>query len=208
MLVFFGLTLKSKRYVEYFVPHLVYFAAFTFTYVIEKVDLKKFFQDLKKESYIIGSLSYFILIFIAVLFPIIMVKDVYITNNSFVGGIEFERLKGASNYLLANTQPKEIIMHTDWDDFPMLFYHNSANYYILGLDPTFMYNYDPDLYNLFADITTAKKKDNLSQEIKNTFKANYFIVEKGRAQLERNLQNDNNFIKVYEDKEAQIYKIK
>jgi hypothetical protein len=90
----------------------------------------------------------------------------------------------------------------------MLFYHNDKNYYIVGLDPTFMYNYDKNLYNLFADITMAKKSNNLYQEIKNNFHASYFIVDEDRLQLAKNLQNDGNFTKVYEDTDGSVYKLK
>jgi len=207
-LFFFVLTLKSKRYVEYFVPHLVFFSAFTFSLILEKVKLGRFLKDFKKENYVIGTVAIFVLIYTVILFPLIMAKDVYITRQTFKGGIGFQLFAGVSGYLKENAAPAEIIMHTDWSDFPMLFYQNDQNYYIMGLDPTFMYKYDPDLYNLFAEITTAQKNDNLHQIIKENFRASYFIVSQSRKSLDFNLQNDGNFIKVYEDNEVKLYKLK
>ncbi len=206
-LIFFILTLKSQRYVEYFIPHLAFFAAFTFSFILENIKIKEFLKKFKKESYILGALTQFILIYVAIIFPFIMIKDIYITRQSFKGGISFERFIGFSNYLKENSNAGEIVMQTDWDDFPMLFYYNDQNYYIVGLDPTFMYNYDSDLYNLFADITTAKKTDNLYEAVKDGFGASYFIVDQDRLQLKRNLQNDANFIKVYEDKDGAIFEL-
>jgi len=206
--LFFILTLKSKRYVEYFIPSLVYFSAFTYSFILGEVDIWDFFKKLKNESRFIGFLVSFALIFIAIIFPLVMLKDAYITRESFRGGISFQRFAGIANYLKENSAPSEIIMQTDWDDFPMLFYQDSQNYYIVGLDPTFMYNYNPDLYNLFAEITSAKKNDNLYYDVKENFKASYFIVDNDRPQLGRNLQNDGNFIKVYEDADGTIYKLK
>jgi len=206
-LLFLLLTLKSKRYVEYFIPFLVYFSAFSLSFILEKVNLKEFLNNLKKDSWFLGKLASFVLIYLIIVSFCIMAKDLYYTRQSFKGGFKLDFLKGPAEYLKNNAQAGEIIMHTDWDDFPMLFYYNDKNYYIVGLDPTFMYKYNPELYNLFADITMAKKSDNLSQTIEKNFNARYFIVNRERVQLVKNLQNDGNFVKVYEDKDGDIYKI-
>lgn len=206
--LFLFLTLKSKRYVEYFVPFLVFFSAYTMNEVLKNIDVKQWLQKLKSDNYILGTLSKFILIFMFVIFPLIMVKDAYITRKSFKAGIEFSRFAGISNYLKANAQPGQIIMQTDWDDFPMLFYHNSQNYYIVGLDPTFMYNYNAKLYNLFADITMTKKTDNLYQTIKDNFLASYFIVDNDRPGLAKILQKDGNFSQAYKDQDGEVFKLK
>ena len=149
-----------------------------------------------------------ILLYLGIVVIAVCIRNGVATKQSFSGGIGFQNFVGVSQYLKTNAQPGQIIMHTDWDDFPMLFYNNDKNYYIVGLDPTFMYNYNKDLYNLFADITTAKKKDNLYQTVKDTFKAGYFIVNKDRAQLKKNLENDGGFVMVYEDTDAWLYKLK
>jgi len=206
--LFFIMTLKSKRYVEYFIPFLVYFSAFTINYIWQNVELKKFIAKVKQENYVLGVLSKFVLIYVIIIFPLLMAKDAYITKKSYIGGISFQRFEGIANYLEKNSKPGEIVMQTDWSDFPMLFYHNDQNYYIVGLDPTFMYNYDAKLYNLFADITMAKKSNDLYHDIKDVFRASYFIVNKDRLQLAINLQNDGNFAKVYEDSDGSLYKLK
>ncbi len=207
-LLFLFLTLKSKRYVEYFIPFLVYFSAFALSAILEKVKLREYLINLKKDSWILGRLANFVFYYLIIISFLIMAKDVYYTRQNFKGGFKLDFLKGPAEYLKNNTLPGEIIMHTDWDDFPMLFYFNDKNYYIVGLDPTFMYKYNQELYQLFADITMAKKLDNLAQTIENAFQARYFIVNRDRIQLVKNLVNDGKFIKVYEDKDGDIYQIK
>jgi hypothetical protein len=206
-LLFFFLTLKSKRYVEYFIPFSVYFCTFTFGFLLAEIKLKDYINKLRKEIPVFEILEkpLYTIFFV---FILIMAKDAFITHQSFLGGIDFQDFAGISKYLYENSKAGEIVMQTDWDDFPMLFYHNDKNYYIVGLDPTFMYNYDKNLYNLFADITMAKKSNNLYQEIKNNFHASYFIVDEDRLQLAKNLQNDGNFTKVYEDTDGSVYKLK
>ncbi|MBD3359421.1 MAG: hypothetical protein GF365_01800 [Candidatus Buchananbacteria bacterium] len=206
-LLFFVLTLKSRRYVEYLTPNLVYFSAFTCGYILAEINFKKFLRQFKKENYILGSLLIFLIIYIAIIFPCIIIRNAYLTSQSYRGGIEYQRFEGIANYLKQKSRPGDIVMQTDWDDFPMLFYHNHQNYYIIGLDPTFMYNYDADLYNLFTEITTARKFDNLYNEVKNKFKAKYFIVDADRGQLKRNLQRYSGFVQVYEDQDGTIFKL-
>lgn len=207
-LFFLALTLKSKRYVEYFVPFLVYFSAFATTFGLQGINIREFFASIKDKGRGFSKLFTAAIIYLVIIIPLIMIKDAYITRQSFEGGISFQRFAGISRYLEEKTRQGDIIMHTSWDDFPMLFYYNSKDYYIIGLDPTFMYKYNPDLYNLYADITMAKKSDHLYPEIKENFKASFFIVNSGREMLEKNLQSDGNFIKVYEDADGEIYKLK
>ncbi len=206
--LFLILTLKSKRYVEYLVPNLVFFAAFSFNYAVQNHQLKAAYLRCKNVAYSMKYLLAILLVYLSILVVSVCVRNVLATKQSFSGGIGFQNFAGISQYLKTNAQPGQIIMHTDWDDFPMLFYHNDKNYYIVGLDPTFMYNYNKDQYNLYADITTAKKKDNLYQAVKDTFRASYFIVNKDRGQLKKNLENDGGFVMVYEDKDAWLYRLK
>jgi len=207
-LLFFGLTLKSQRYVEYFIPFLVYFIAFNSQVIFDSISVKNFWLELKKDSPRFCIIITIIVICLLAIFPVIMGRDAYVTRQSFKGGISFYRFKGICQYLKTNAPAKAIIMHTDWDNFPELFYYDDQNYYIVGLDPTFMYNYDANKYKLFADITMAKKSDQLYQAIKENFQAQYFVVNSDRLQLAKNLQKDGNFIKVYEDNDGSVYKLK
>ncbi|MDD5340921.1 MAG: hypothetical protein PHC97_00615 [Patescibacteria group bacterium] len=207
-LIFLALTLKSKRYVEYFIPFVVYFSALATTLALGDIKIKDLISKIENIDKRLGRLLILIFIYLLVIIPLVMVKDAYITFSSFRGGISFTRFSGVSAYLEKNTNQGDVIMHTSWDDFPMLFYYNSKDYYIVGLDPTFMYNYSPSLYNLYADITMAKINTNLYQQIKDNFGAKYFVVNSGRDALEKNLQNDGNFTKVYEDSDGKIYKLK
>lgn len=206
--LFLILTLKSKRYVEYFAPFLVFFSAYSFTFAFLNVKGRAYLENLKKYIYWLKYLLAFGLIYIVIIAAAFFGRNAWLTKKAFNGGISFNNYAGVSTYLKNNAQPGQIIMHTDWDDFPMLFYQNEQNYYIVGLDPTFMYNYDRDLYKLYADITTAKKIDNLAAVIKEKFRAGYFIVNKDRLQLRKNLENDGGFDKVYEDGECWLFKLK
>lgn len=40
-----------------------------------------------------------------------------------------------------------MVFQTNWDDFPRLFFYNSASVYTAGLDPTYLQLYDAELYD-------------------------------------------------------------
>ena len=89
----------------------------------------------------------------------------------------------------------------------LLFFWNSSNYYIVGLDPTFMYNYDTVLYWKWVNITLGKEED-VYNIAKNDFKASYILLEKDHRKMDRNIMKDERIEMIYEDEETKIYKIK
>ena len=107
------------------------------------------------------------------------------------------------------TTAGSVVFHGDWDMFPLIFYQNSHNYYIVGLDPTFMYKKDPAKYQLFEDITMGRTSENLAKTIQEEFRADYIMVEaEGQKKFVENLQISENIDLVYQDDEAKIFKIK
>ena len=69
-----------------------------------------------------------------------------------MAGRDYTTFQDASMWLMEHTEPGERVYQTDWDNFPELFYFNTHNTYIVGLDPTFMYLANPELYLLWRSI--------------------------------------------------------
>jgi len=205
---FLAFTMKSKRYVEYLMPHLVFFTAFASSYAFSGSSLLEKVIELKKLHKIIAILLYIIILASIIFFPLVMARDMKQVYTDYRGGIALKKYSGVGAYLGEHSKVGEIVMQTDWSDFPMLFYQDSKNYYVVGLDPTFMYNLDPKLYQLFADITMAKISTGLAKLVKDNFHASYFVVDTGRDQLNKYLQADPGFVKVYEDGDCWLYQIK
>ncbi|MCL5795715.1 MAG: hypothetical protein M1338_05185, partial [Patescibacteria group bacterium] len=198
-LVFFILTLKSRRYVEYFIPFGVCFSALSVTIFLES--FKNELKSLQRNKFFILSPVLVLLIFAPIFY-----RDIQLIRQSYDQGINFNKFAGAAQWLKNNTPNSSVIFHSDWDEFPILFYHNDWNYYIVGLDPTFMYKYDKGMHNSWVQITTGQSKDNLYQTIKNVFGASYVFVDYNQnSSFDQNLANNFYFKKVFEDKEARIY---
>ncbi len=122
-------------------------------------------------------------------------------------GLHYNYLKNASDFLLKNSNQGDLVFNSDWDIFPELFYYNSQNYYIVGLDATFMYLYDKELYQKWWDITMGKRSDEAYLIIKNDFKAKYVLATPAHKKMIEMLNNNFRFLKVYGDDDAIIYKV-
>jgi hypothetical protein len=55
-----------------------------------------------------------------------------------------------AEWLAAHSEPGEIVGHGVWSDFGPLFYWNSHNRYLGGMDPIFQYRYNPETYWLMT----------------------------------------------------------
>lgn len=217
-------TIKSRRMAEYFIPVAVFFIALTFNRGLTSVDWHGYWQNLKK---IILNLRFLIpnilLIFLFVAGCGALIGSTIQlwqkTRQYYIEARPFSNFQKASQFLKENTPSGTTIFHNDWSSFPILFYHNDHNYYISGLDSTFFYDKNPQLYNLWWDIASGKDKESLSEKIKNNFNTSYVLAEKPRAPIKDGkksfkakfieiVESDNNFQKIYEDDETKIYKIK
>ncbi|MEA2088646.1 MAG: hypothetical protein U9O55_02305 [Patescibacteria group bacterium] len=204
---FLALTLKSRRYVEYLIPFLVFTSAFIITFSLKDNfvrDICFLFSKFYKNKKIAFYCSAIFLIFV---FSVVTFKEVKRTKQELSFGSNLTLYKNSAEYLQKYSFKKDIIFHADWDDFPSLFYYNNHNYYILGLDPTFMYKYDKQLYDEYARITTGEDSYDLYKKIKYDFNAKFVFFDKNHLALKHNLMLDNRFVLVYQDEEAEIYEI-
>lgn len=112
----------------------------------------------------------------------------------------------AMNFLKQNSNEGDIVFTDDWDIFPYYFYFNQKNYYIVGLDPEFMNQYDPGLYKEYAAISSGRDSYNLDK-IKTEFKAKWVIVDEDHRIFNQNLRNDDLFESVYQNKTYTIYSV-
>ena len=68
------------------------------------------------------------------------------------------KLEGAGHWLKTNTSEKSVIFTSNWSDFPVLFYDNTQNYYLFGLDPVYCYAYDTDVWNRWVAVVSGQSE--------------------------------------------------
>jgi hypothetical protein len=203
-LFFLTMTLRSRRNVEYFIPFAALMAGFSLNQPFSLAG--KYWSNFKnwwqKRKILAGLICLYVLIIV----PVTAVRNIWSIKELYVNGSSTQKYRGVAEWLKNNTPEGAIIFHNDWDDFPPLFYYNTHNYYIAGLDPTFMYEHNNGLHKEWVDITSGKQ-DNISEIISRDFHSEYVFVDKDHVALENNLKRDGNFLLVYKDDEGKIYKL-
>jgi hypothetical protein len=210
-IVFFIFTVKSRRYVEFSTPFIfialgsVWHEAWPNFHWRE---LWRRYTSLTDNSIILPLYMWTFTILMTPLFFGVLLRDTY-TVHAWIAnsGFPMNGLAAESRWLAENSQEGDIVFHSDWDLWPMLFYYNQKNYYLVGLDPTFMYNYNPALYDTWTSITTAQTTEQIDIIIATSFKSKYVLVTNDAREFIKALDNNNNFVLAYQGPSARIYKV-
>jgi len=118
-------------------------------------------------------------------------------------------IRATMDFVKANSQPGDVIFTTDWDDFPVFFYHNARNYYVVGLDPKFTHERRPDLWERYVKVTRGRAPTTVSlrrtdengkkivdkldiklDDIRTHFRADLVITDSDHTNLARQLARD------------------
>ena len=196
----FGLMLfQSRRFIEYFPPFALIFAAFAWA---------PLFPDLKPASASqtrpnLQTLSAIILAF-AVAFSAF--KALPATQESIRKSKPYNLYADASAWLEENSAAGDRVFQTDWDDFPRLFYYNTHNTYLAGLDPTYMQLYDQETYDLWVLITRGEVQQP-SQFIANHFHSRYVHSDLKHGNFIRKAEQDPGLREVYRDEQAVLFEV-
>jgi hypothetical protein len=110
----------------------------------------------------------------------------------------------AAEWLRTHTPPGSLVFQTDWDDFPRLFFYNTANRYTAGLDPTYMQRYDAQLYAEWVAITQGKAAS-LGEQLRTRFGAAYVLSDHQHTNFLRQAAQDPRLTEVYRDGDAVIF---
>ncbi len=234
-IIFFIGTLLQGRFIDYWVPFAVMFVAFYFEFIyfdfaksdkikraIEKIKSPKFFS--KKDAKITLVCFALIILGLSVYNKINFVLQRYSDDPG-------KNIKETALWLKENTPKKSIVFNVNWGDFSELFFYNSENYYILGLDPKFLYLKSPEKYWLYANVgkgivcdkeicderNNDNKKNNekrsLRDIIKTGFRADFVYVPTSYEDFDyTNLINamntDPNFEKVFENEGGEVWEVR
>lgn len=118
----------------------------------------------------------------------------------------YETYAAASTWLKDNTPLGSRVFQTDWDDFPRLFFYNTHNTYLIGLDPTYMQLYNADLYEDWVAITRGHVNQP-AHEIEGKFAASYVLTDLNHTAFIREANADPRLAEVFRDSYAIIYRV-
>lgn len=132
--------------------------------------------------------------------------------------------QGPTDWMLTHLKPGALVFNTDWDAFPLLYYFTGDRVrYAAGLEPRFLYDYDPRLYWLWRNIgdrgaycevakclvsrDTSQEDARIADAILNDFKADIMIVRTDRTELIERLDHSPRFRPEYRDDANSIFAI-
>ncbi|MFA5936218.1 MAG: hypothetical protein WC787_05205 [Patescibacteria group bacterium] len=149
--VLLALTLKSRRSVEYLIPALFLWVPWLWN-MVDTARLRERFQEAfapRPRLFVSAAL-----LLVAIL---LVGKNLQSSYTSLHDGRYPDRVYAdAFGEISKRAFPGDRVFHSDWDEFPILWSLDDRLKYVAGLDPTFLYNANPELSNAYRDVTWGK----------------------------------------------------
>jgi hypothetical protein len=194
----FGLMLfQARRFVEYFPPFALIFAAFAWSPLLTPADISM--QRPPWRSYLTPAV-------LSLATILAITRSLPAARAAVARSKPYDLYAGASFWLSANTPAGSRVFQTDWDDFPRLFFYNTHNTYLAGLDPTYLQLYDAALYESWVEITQGDVK-HPSGVISNSFEASYIHSDLNHGDFLRAAAQDPGLREVYRDDQAVLFEV-
>ena len=202
----FGLMLfQARRFVEYFPPFALIFAAFAWTPLLEP-QLAPVPSASSPRSVMPFRKNYFPVLLLSLAVAFSISRSIAPARQAIDNSKPYGLYANASAWLQKNTPAGSRVFQTDWDDFPRLFYYNTHNSYLVGLDPTYLQLYDADLYVLWVEITQGDV-ENPSHAIATTFGSDYVHTDLNHRDFLQVAAEDPGLKEVYRDDQAVIFEV-
>jgi hypothetical protein len=215
--LFFGLVLglmlfRARRFVEYFPPFALIFAAMAWSPLLrrprvagaEGAAVAATGPSQPQRSHLwrqVGTAAIAVGILAAGLW-----SNLSAAQESVRASRSAQRFQAASLWLADHSPQGARVFQTDWDDFPRLFFYNTHNTYTIGLDPTYLQLQDAPLYDLWVDLTQGRS-DDLSASIRASFGAEYALSDLDHERFLRAAAEDPQMREVYRDESAVVFAV-
>ncbi len=154
-LAFFVLTMKSRRFVEYW-PVFALLNASAFAAVAWQARSRE--RAYTFNRWVVAAT--YTIVAVPGIFSLWMVWRDQRPSHDVVA------IREAMEFLQANSPPQSLVYTDDWDIFPICFYFNHHNTYAVGLDPEFTRSRYPALWERYKKITRAELPAKLPMDLR------------------------------------------
>jgi len=120
---------------------------------------------------------------------------------------DYLRYRNASLWLAQNTPPGARVFATDWDDFPEMYYWNTHNTYLIGLDPTYMYLHNGPLYLQWRAITRGQV-ERPAEVIRTYYDSGWVFTDLDHTSFIKIAQADPDMTEVYRDRAVVVFAVR
>ena len=219
------MTARWKRGAEYWPPFAVLFAAFALKPWLDGArgyltrlppevmeELRPFFDNedswwRRLTSDVREVLKTVAVAFIALVLGVFLFFNLRNTVEEIGRSSPHNYYRAGAQWMRANIPPGQLIFNTDWDDFPRLFYFDETHYYVSGLDPSYLFDKNPKLSQLYDRITLGQEADP-GPLIRDRFGARYVFSDNGHDDFFQHARESGWFDIVYEDTDCTIMYIR
>ncbi len=172
--LFFVLTLRSRRFIEYLVPVLWLLVCVVLLPAIQSGVITKLWKVMGRA---VGRMMWVVNVYLILAVGFAVVSPYFNLVRDFSNDTALDHLAATGAYLRTVTQPNAVVFHGKWDDFPELFYYDPNAAYVVGLDATFLYLASHERYQQWHDISAGVAKQQTAQKIRDQFHAQYVVVD-------------------------------
>lgn len=203
---FFISTLIWRRFIEYWIPFATLFAAFFLSQLLEKEKVKQFFKKGILMKLVAG-------IFLLLAVGLLMIQRIELEEH--IKALKTERpfivlptFKSGAAWIKQNIEPGQTVFHPSWNEFSQLYHYDPSHFYIVGLDPSFFYYYDKDLFDLWYRISLGDVSD-VYESVRYKFNSKVIFLPKynNTLKLYDRIQQDGRILKKYEDPYCCIFQL-
>ena len=215
---------RWRRMAEYWPPFAIMFAAFSLQPWLEgaRSTLTRLPNDVmeelepfldrpvieKSDDAIVRELVKTIgVIFVALLLCVTLFFNLRAVRKEISQSQPHDYYRRGAEWLVQHVPAGHIIFNADWDDFPRLFYYDPVHHYVSGLDPSYLYDRDPSLSQLYERITLGQENDP-GPLIRDRFGATYVFSDNDHHDFFDKARDSGWFEIVYEDDECVIMRIR
>lgn len=190
-LAFLALTLRSKRFIEYFAPMATVFAALGGASAFARLEVRR-------RALLAGML---------VAVATANVAGVAWTLARKRAETPHDQYAAAARYVAEHAPPGAMLCTTDWDDFPWLYFHNTTSTYLVGLDPTYLRDRFRDAYWEWVDIAQGKVED-AGRRLATRFPCAYMMSDRLHGAFLERAKQDPDLEEVLSGEHFVLYRVR
>jgi hypothetical protein len=189
--------LRWRRFVEYWPPFAVLFAAFTLD-----GEWPDWLSDISPWPG--SSVASAILVVMMAAIGVVNVRGA----RAEVRAIDDPNaMRGAATWLQEHTPAGSIVFNVDWAEFTELFYYDQHNVYASGLDPRYLYDAQPDLWKVYDSITEGTEP-HPGPLIRQRFAAEYVVARSDSTDFLDAAKASGDFDTVFSDDYAVVLRVR
>jgi hypothetical protein len=208
---FLAMVARSQRLIEYYPAFAVIFCAWSWAHAPATVaDLARLAQfALSERMYQILGRYLPVVPWLAaiIIAPFIVTSTLVASREADDGVADWNTYRDGALWLARNTPAGSRVFTTGWDDFPHMFFWNTHNTYLVGLDPTYSSLEDPERWQLWRSITSGRVSTP-SKPILERFGARYILTDLRHERFIQEADADPGLQRVLRTRTVAIYRVR